>query len=314
MREPRAHELMVLVDRQPVANFTIEKPAGADATVLDKDLKARVTVRAGPHEIGVTFVKDGSSLLETARQPLQSHFNDRRHPRSAPAIDQISMTGPYEAKGAENTPSRRRLFVCRPEAERRAGAGGPPASNKEEACAKTILTTLMRRAYRRPIASADVEGPMAFYREGRAEKGFDTGIFRALSAVLINPEFLFRVESEPKKIPAGGVYRISDSSSCGIPACRPSDGSRTPDDELLAAAIGGRLSLPQEAPEAGAPNARLLALVQPRDQLRRTVAEVDRFAVHRCGPTRPPEPIPSLQQQRIYGTDLTFSSDHGEDQ
>src|SRR5256712_3691637 len=116
LREPRAHELMVLVDRQPVANFTIEKPAGADATVLDKNLKARVTVRAGPHEIGVTFVKDGSSLLETASQPLQSHFTDRRHPRSTPAIDQISLTGPYEAKGAENTPSRRRLFVCRPDA------------------------------------------------------------------------------------------------------------------------------------------------------------------------------------------------------
>src|SRR6266849_1735772 len=78
LREPRAHELIVLIDRQPVANFKIEKPAGADATVLDKNLKARVTVRAGPHEIGVTFVKDGSSLLETARQPLQSHFNDRR--------------------------------------------------------------------------------------------------------------------------------------------------------------------------------------------------------------------------------------------
>src|SRR4029077_11057245 len=141
LREPRAHELMVLLDRQPVANFTVAKPAGADATFVDKDLKARVTVRAGPHEIGVTFVKDGSSLLETARQPLQSHFNDRRHPRSAPAIDQVSLTGPYEAKGAENTPSRRRLFVCRPEA-------GP---NKEEACARTILATLMRRAYRRPI-------------------------------------------------------------------------------------------------------------------------------------------------------------------
>src|SRR2546425_7072943 len=141
LREPRAHELMVLVDRQPVANFKIEKPAGADATVPDKDLKARVTVRAGPHEIGVTFAKDGSSLLETARQPLQSHFNDRRHPRSTPAIDQISLTGPYEAKGAENTPSRRRLFVCRPDA-------ASNKSNKDEVCAKTILTTLMRRAYR----------------------------------------------------------------------------------------------------------------------------------------------------------------------
>jgi len=248
---------MVLVDRQPVANFKIEKPAGADATVLDKDLKARVTVRAGPHEIGVTFVKDGSSLLETARQPLQSHFNDRRHPRSAPAIDQISMTGPYEAKGAENTPSRRRLFVCRPEAgsharqprvgpeaEQHAGANGSPASHKEEACARTILTTLMRRAYRRPIAKADVEGPMAFYREGRAEKDFDAGIAKALSAVLINPEFLFRVESEPKKIPAGGVYRISDLEL----ASRLSFflWSSIPDDELLAAAIAGKLSRPEE--------------------------------------------------------------------
>jgi hypothetical protein len=256
LREPRAHELMVLVDRQPVAHFTIEKPDGADATVLDKDLKARVTVSAGPHEIAVTFVKDGSSLLETARQPLQSHFNDRRHPRSAPAIGQISMTGPYEAKGAENTPSRRRVFVCRPEAgsharqprvgpeAERHGGDGSTASHNEEVCAKTILTTLMRRAYRRPIAKEDVEGPMGFYRQGRAERDFDAGIAKALSAVLINPEFLFRVESEPKNIPAGGVYRISDLEL----ASRLSFflWSSIPDDELLAAAIAGKLSRPEE--------------------------------------------------------------------
>jgi hypothetical protein len=233
LREAHAHELMVLVDRQPVANFTVEKPADGDDTLLDKDLKTRVTVRAGPHEIGVTFVKDGSSLAESARQPLQSHYNDRRRPFIAPAINQISLTGPYEAKGAENTPTRRRLFVCRPE-----------ASNKEEACAKTILATLMRRAYRRPIAKAEVEGPMAFYREGRAEKDFDTGIGKALSAVLINPEFLFRVESEPKNIPASGVYRVSDLEL----ASRLSFflWSSIPDDELLAAAMAGKLSRPEE--------------------------------------------------------------------
>ncbi len=233
LREARAHELMVLVDRQPVANFKVEKPAGGDDTLLDKDLKARVTVRAGPHEIGVTFVKDGSSLAESARQPLQAHYNDRRNPFVAPAINQISLTGPYEAKGAENTPSRRRVFVCRP-----AGA------DNEEACAKTILTTLMRRAYRRPIAKAEVEGPMAFYREGRAERDFDAGIGKALSAVLINPEFLFRVESEPKNIPAGGVYRISDLEL----ASRLSFflWSSIPDDELLAAAMAGKLSRPEE--------------------------------------------------------------------
>src|SRR6185295_5869572 len=113
-----------------------------------------VTVPAGPHDIGVTFVREGSSLVETAKQPLQSHFNERRHPRTGPAINQVSVTGPYAPKGAEHTPSRRRVFVCTP-----AGPGN------EEACAKTILTTLIRRAYRRPISNTDVEGPMTFYRK-----------------------------------------------------------------------------------------------------------------------------------------------------
>jgi cytochrome c5 len=246
LRDARPHELVLLLDREPAATFRIQKPADGDDTLLDKDLKARVTALAGPHDIGVTFIKDGSSLLETARQPLQSHFNDRRHPRMTPAINQISITGPYEAKGAENTPSRRRLFVCRPD-ERRAGgqvrSERPPAS-KEDACAKTILTTVMRRAYRRPVSKAEVEGPMAFYREGRADTDFDAGIARALSAVLINPEFLFRVETDSRKAPAGGAYRITDLEL----ASRLSFflWSSIPDDELLDAAIEGKLSRPEE--------------------------------------------------------------------
>ena len=91
---------MLLIDRQPVATFTIQKSADVDDTLLDRDLKTRVAVPAGPHELAVTFVKEGSSLLETGRQPLQSHYNDRRHPRITPAIDQVSVTGPYAAKGA----------------------------------------------------------------------------------------------------------------------------------------------------------------------------------------------------------------------
>ncbi len=237
LRERRPHELLVLVDREPVATFQIEKRADVDDTLVDKGLKARVKVLAGPHDIGVTFVKDGSSLQETARQPLQSHYNDRRHPRITPAIDQISMTGPYEAKGAENTPARRRLFVCRPTSSDK---------DKEEGCAKTILTTLTRRAYRRPVSKADVEGPMAFYREGRADGGFDAGIARALSAVLINPEFLFRVETDPpqSKKGAAGAYRITDLEL----ASRLSFflWSSIPDDELLDAAIAGKLGRPEE--------------------------------------------------------------------
>jgi mono/diheme cytochrome c family protein len=202
LRDPRPHELILLVDREPVATFTIQKSTGGDDTLADKDLKTRITVPAGPHEIGVTFLKEGSSLVETPRQPLRARFNDRRHPRTGPAIDQISLSGPHVAKGVENTPSRQRLFVCQPAAD--------ADKDKQEACARTILGTLMKRAYRRPISKSDAEGPMAFYREGRAGGDFDSGIGRALSAVLINPEFLFRVETEPKNVPAGAAYRISD--------------------------------------------------------------------------------------------------------
>ena len=244
LREPRAHQLLLLIDRQPAATFAIQKVTGGDDTTIDKDLKARVAVAAGPHDIGVTFVKDGSSLVETARQPLESRFNERRHPRTAPAIDQVSVAGPHVAKGADDTPSRRRLFVCRP-----ADAAG------EERCATTILSTVMRRAYRRPIAKADLEGPMAFFREGLAAGNFDAGIGRALSAVLINPEFLFRVEAEPRVAGSGkqdpayvgrraDVYRISDLEL----ASRLSFflWSSIPDDELLDVAIRGRLSRPGE--------------------------------------------------------------------
>src|SRR5687768_4738745 len=138
----RSHEMVVLVDREPVKSFTIQKLVDDDTT-LDKDLRVRVTATAGPHDIVVTFINDSSSLLEAPRQPQLARFNERRHPRTAPAIDQVSVSGPYAAKGATDTPSRRRIFVCRPE-----GAD----KDKHEDCAKNILLTLTRRAYRRPVS------------------------------------------------------------------------------------------------------------------------------------------------------------------
>jgi hypothetical protein len=230
----RSHEMVVLVDREPEKTFTIQKLVDDDTT-LDKDLRVRVTVSAGPHDIGVTFINDSSSLLEAQRQPQLARFNERRHPRTAPAVDQVSVSGPYAAKGATDTPSRRRIFVCRPE-----GAD----TEKELACARTILSTLMRRAYRRPVSKAEVEGPLALYRDGRADGDFDASIGGALSAVLINPEFLFRVEADPKNIAAGAAYRITDLEL----ASRLSFflWSSIPDDELLDLAIRGRLSRPEE--------------------------------------------------------------------
>src|SRR5207244_1263109 len=193
LRDPQPHEMKLLLDGTPIGTITVQKPADGDDSLLDKNFKIRVPVRAGPHDVGVTFVRNSSSLLETARQPLQAHFNERRHPRITPAISQVSITGPYASQGADDTPSRRRIFVCRPVQPR-----------EEVACAKKILSTLMRRAYRRPISDTDLERPMAFFREGAKLQGaklqeksgadFDSGIARALSLVLFNPGFLFRVE------------------------------------------------------------------------------------------------------------------------
>ena len=163
---------------------------------------------------------------------MQAHFNEHRHPRITPAIQQVSITGPYAAKGAGDTPSRRRIFVCR-----------PAEPSQEDACARQILSTLMRRAYRRPVSEADLERPLAFYREGESDGGFDAGIERAVSAVLVNPEFLLRVEADPAGVKAGMPYRVSDLEL----ASRLSFflWSSIPDDELLDAAVRGELRRPE---------------------------------------------------------------------
>jgi mono/diheme cytochrome c family protein len=235
LRDARTHEMLLLLDREPVHTFEVSRAIIGDQVLNEKPLKTRIAVTAGPHNLAFTFVKEGSSLIETARLPTESRFNDRRHPRTAPAIDQISVTGPYAPKGAGDTPSRRRLFVCTPTRQDK---------QEEEKCAAEILSTVMRRAYRRPVARDEVNEPMAFYRKGRAEGDFDMGITMALTAVLTNPKFLFRVESDPEKTPPGGVYRIGDLEL----ASRLSFflWSSIPDDELLDAAVRGKLSQPEE--------------------------------------------------------------------
>ena len=234
LRDRRPHEMEVLLDRVPIASFTVQRPERGDDALVDRDLQVRASVTAGPHDLGVTFLRNASSLMETERKPGQSHFNETRHPRLTPAIYQVSITGPYAAQGAGDTPGRERLFVCR-----------PAAPSEEEACAREILSTLMRRAYRRPVSDADLDGPMGFYREGRRAAGdFDGGIGRALSAVLINPEFLFRVELDPDRGGAIPAYHVSDLEL----ASRLSFflWSSLPDDELLDAAVRGELSDPDE--------------------------------------------------------------------
>jgi len=154
-----------------------------------------------------------------------------RHPRIQPAVYSISINGPYEANGPGDTPSRRQIFVCTP-----AKAG------EEEGCAKRIVAKLMRRAYRRPVTDADLQVPLKFYREARTGGEFETGVEMALRAVLVSPEFLFRVEQDPSGVAPNTAYRMSDLEL----ASRMSFflWSSIPDDELLDAAIRGKLRTP----------------------------------------------------------------------
>ena len=239
--EPGSHTLELLLDRRRIDTFTIDKPPeGDDHSDVDAHLTTRVAVTAGPHDLGVTFVKSSTSLLETERQPGQAHFNETRHPRMTPAVYEIAITGPYEAGGASDTPSRRQILVCRPGQL----AWQAAQEHQEAECAEKILSTLMRRAYRRPVSEADLDGPMEFYREGRSEGSFDAGIGKALSAVLMNPAFLFRVELDPEGSLPGTAYQVSDIEL----ASRLSFflWSSIPDEQLLDAAIRGELSQPAE--------------------------------------------------------------------
>jgi hypothetical protein len=230
LREP--HEMEVLLDRERVKSFTVKPPAGGQGhEQVDAHLKLRLKVTAGPHDLGVTFLKNPASLLETARQPYHAHFNMHRHPRLSPAVYQVSVTGPFGATGPGDTPSRRRIFPERPTS---------PAD--EEPCAKRILAALMRRAYRRPVADADVNRVLPLYRDARKGGDFDAGIEAALSAVLVSREFLFRVERDPPGVVPKTAYRVSD---LGL-ASRLSFflWSSIPDDELLGLAASGDLRKP----------------------------------------------------------------------
>ncbi len=226
------HELEVLLDRERKASFTVTSPQSEmEHQTADAHLKARIRTTAGPHDLGVTFLKYPSSLLETKRQPYQAHYNMHRHPRISPAIYQVSITGPHGAAGHGDTPSRRRILVREPK--------GP---GEEESCARLILSALVRRAYRRPVADADLRKPMDLYHQARAAGDFDAGIEMALSAVLVNPQFLFRIEADPPGVAPHTAYRIPDVQL----ASRLSFflWSSIPDDELLDLAERGELSKP----------------------------------------------------------------------
>jgi len=196
---------------------------------------SRLAIPAGPHTIGAAVVRS----TETAS--LDDIFSAPE--RGGGGISTITITGPFQASGPGNTPSRRRIFVCSPAKVGEAQARQRAASGDDETpCAKQILRTLATRAFRQPVKDDDpsMETLLGFYQEGRAEGSFENGIRRALARVLIDPRFVFRMEHIPANVPPGTPYRLNDLEL----ATRLSFflWSSIPDDELLNLAITGKLS------------------------------------------------------------------------
>ena len=248
------HELEVRLDGVLVRTFVFggQEPEGVQAPAsyggnqfgdpaweeymlyADANMRARFQSTAGPHVVSVAFVRRFTEP-EGVLQPRQSIFavavNEMRDGNAA--VEHVAIGGPYASTGAGDTPSRRSLFTCRP-------ASAAPVD--EEACAEEILSSLARRAYRRPLEPADLATLMDFYRAGRDDGSFDAGIQLALERVLVAPDFLFRVERDPIDLQPATAYALNDLEL----ASRLSYflWSSGPDDELLDLAEQGRLGDP----------------------------------------------------------------------
>ena len=223
----RSQQLEISVDGEQLEVFTLEPSTPrelqsraerrANRASLDDDWTVRFSTVAGPREVMVTFLNRTPALLETLIEPYQRPHPSGGHnwgSRRGVYLRSVEITGPLSvegtsdqdaipalqlAHGSDDTPSRRRIFVCRPLLE----AG-------ERECVDNILATLARRAYRRPVEEVDVASLRRFYEEGRAGGGFESGIEMAIRRLLVSPEFLFRTEADPADIAPDSNYLVSD--------------------------------------------------------------------------------------------------------
>jgi len=197
-------------------------------------LTFKAPIKAGDHTVTAYFVNKTTAYLEDLFDP-----SNRRDPYRAgngePAVSSLTVTAPAGA-AALDSPSRRKLFVCRP-----SSASGQPTA-ADDACAKQIISTLARRAYKRPVTDDDLQVPLKLYKEGVAKGGFEQGIELAVRGVLVNPKFLFRFENQPASVAPNTPYKLSDLEL----ASRLSFflWSTIPDDELLNVASKNTLHTP----------------------------------------------------------------------
>jgi hypothetical protein len=246
------HDLEISIDGQEAKRFTVKPVAGgrgggaaagaaagaAEATAApkkeaDDDLHFKISLKSGPRDIGVAFLKKDNAEDTSLREPFKRLDNSGGNGvnLSQPHIAAVIVTGPLniaQAKIGTDTPSRKSIFICT-----------PATAAEETPCALKILSNLARHAYRRPVTPTDTAILMASYNDGRKEGNFEQGIEVGLRRLLVSPEFLFRVERDPANAVAKTNYRISDVEL----ASRLSFflWSSIPDDELLNLAVAGKL-------------------------------------------------------------------------
>ena len=208
-----------------------KNPTATSDEIEATKLRVRVHVKAGTRTVTAAFLEETPWTLETARlQPFTRDFSNPFAAEGAPHVQTLSVEGPYNVAPTSQPPAAA-LFVCR-----------PAQSVGEATCARRIISGVGRRAYRRPLTPAEIDGLMGFYRTGRMGASFNAGVEFALRRVLASPSFVFRPEHEPVAVAVGAPYRINDFEL----ASRLSFflWSSIPDDELLRVAATGRLSQP----------------------------------------------------------------------
>jgi Protein of unknown function (DUF1592)/Protein of unknown function (DUF1588)/Protein of unknown function (DUF1595)/Protein of unknown function (DUF1587)/Protein of unknown function (DUF1585)/Planctomycete cytochrome C len=232
----RGEQLEVSVNGQRAAVIEINpRMSESDANGMNLQTPP-LAVKAGPQRVSAAFVLRSEAPVDDLLAPVEQTLADTQIGSSIavttlPHLREFAVVGPQKVTGVSDTPSRRRVFTCR-----------PLSAEEELPCASRVISTLATKAYRRPITAADLDGLMKFYKTERETAGFETGIRIALQAVLASPHFIFRLEDVPATARAGQSYKINDFDL----ASRLSFfiwGSG-PDEELIAAATRGALGTP----------------------------------------------------------------------
>jgi len=233
------HQLEISIDGQRVFlaqvggeedNKMSDANLGVAKDTIDARLRTRIPVKAGPRTVVVTFLRRNAAPSDEPLQPF-TRDHDLQNMNGIPLIDRMQITGPFNPTGSGDTPSRHRIFSCH-----------PANSAAELPCARQILTSLARRAYRRPVTGADLETLLSFYQSARNKKNFEAGIQNALRLILTDPKFLFRTETDSPNAAPGSIHPISDVEL----ASRLSFflWSTIPDDQLITVASQGKLRDP----------------------------------------------------------------------